>query len=147
MTFADEKLKVLEHLPTVTPAQWGAFFGAFEKARNLGPGRMLGGEGVEKDGRMVFSMPFYAMTNEWISWEEAFYHQNIFCPIDWVSLREERYDGWLPSDAAEAVMALVVYIRRNRFAEGALAGDIREGHVHHAMGLLQAAFGSPTSGD
>ncbi len=142
MTLASEKPIAAEHLATVTPQQWRAFFGAFAKAQGLEPGKMLGGDVVERDGRQVIMMPFFAMAKEWITWEEEFYNQNIFCPVDWTSWREEIHKDWRPSDATEAAMSLVLFIRRNRFCEGALASDIYAGRVHYSMKLLIEAYGS-----
>lgn len=146
MSFAADKSTVVEHLATVTPEQWRAFFAAFDRAQTVGPGQMRGGEAIEMDGRSVITMPYFSMADEWIGWTSAFYNENVHCAVNWTSWHAEKGENWIPSDAPEAVMALVLYVRRSRFVEGSLAVDIRSGRVLHAMTLLRATYGSIARG-
>lgn len=140
MSLHEERLKAHEHLQTVTAAQWRSFFLASDATQGVPAGEMHGGDQVSGASENLHRMPFFVLSREWSRWVKAFYAQNIVTDIAWMKLPEIRVPNWRPSDAAEALVALVLYVRRDRFVEGALGSNIRHGDVQYAIAKLAEEF-------
>jgi hypothetical protein len=101
---------------------------------------MQGGDLVSETPEKVYQMPFFVLSREWSQWVHAFYRQELLADIAWMEIPEIREPHWRPSDAAEALVALVLYVRRDRFVEGGLAANIRQGDVQFAIAKLSEVF-------
>ncbi len=140
MSLREQRLKAEQHLRTVTEEQWRLFFLACDATLGVPAGEMRGGEQVSETPTRVYQMPFFALSREWSQWVRAFYRQEILADIAWMEIPEIREPNWRPSDAAEALVALVLYVRRDRFVEGGLAANIRQGDVQFAISKLAEEF-------
>ena len=140
MNLREQRLKAEEHLKAVTEEQWRLFFLACEAAQGAPAGEMHGGDLLSEFPKKVFQMPFFVLSREWSLWVRAFYQQDILADIAWMDITEIREPHWRPSDAAEALVALVFYVRRDRFVEGGLAENIRQGDVQYAISKLAEEF-------
>ena len=140
MTLHDQRMKAEQHLRTVTKEQWRNFFVASDIALGVPAGEMYGGELVSEVPKKVYQMPYFMLAREWERWIHAFYDQKIVTDIAWMEIPEVHEPHWQPADAAEALVALVLYVRRDRFVEGGLASNIRQGEVQYAISLLADEF-------
>ncbi|MSY31548.1 MAG: hypothetical protein F2729_01350 [Actinobacteria bacterium] len=140
MNLREARLKAGEHLQAVTEEQWRLFFLAYDATQGVPAGEMHGGDLVSEFPKKVFQMPFFVLSREWSRWVRAFYQQEILADIAWMEIPEIKEPHWRPSDAAEALVALVLYVRRDRFVEGGLAANIRQGDVQYAISKLAEEF-------
>ena len=140
MNLREERFKAEEHLKAVTEEQWRLFFLACDATQGVPAGEMHGGDLVSETPEKVYRMPFFVLSREWSRWVRAFYAQKILADIAWMEIPEIRVPNWRPSDAAEALVALVLYVRRDRFVEGGLASNIRQGDVQYAISKLAEEF-------
>jgi hypothetical protein len=140
MNLREERMKAEEHLQAVTEEQWRLFFLACDATQGVPAGEMHGGDLVSESPEKVFRMPFFVLSREWSRWVHAFYQQEILADIAWMEIPEIKVPHWRPSDAAEALVALVLYVRRDRFVEGGLAANIRQGDVQYAISKLAEEF-------
>ena len=136
----EARLKAEEHLKAVTEEQWRLFFLACDVAQGVPAGEMQVGDLVSETPEKVYQMPFFVLSREWSQWVRAFYRQELLADIAWMEIPEIREPHWRPSDAAEALVALVLYVRRDRFVEGGLAANIRQGDVQFAISKLSEVF-------
>ncbi|CAB4869689.1 unannotated protein [freshwater metagenome] len=146
MTLSDARTKAERHLQTVTSEQWRQFFIASDNALGVAAGEVNGGELLSEVPHKLYRMPFFALTREWERWIHALYEQKILTDIAWMEIPEIRVPDWRPADATEALVALVLYVRRDRFVEGGLASNIRHGDVHYAISKLAEEFRPPDIG-
>lgn len=140
MNLRDARMKAEEHLQAVTEEQWRIFFLACDATQGVLAGEMHGGDLVSETPEKVYRMPFFTLSREWSQWVHAFYRQEILADIAWMDIPEIKVPHWRPSDAAEALVALVLYVRRDRFVEGGLAANIRQGDVQFAISKLSEEF-------
>jgi len=140
MKLLNERMRAGKHLETVTKEQWCLFFRACDGVHGVPAGQMHGGDLVSDATEQVRQMPYFQLAKEWQRWLHTFYHQNFITAIEWVDIPETREPNWRPRDAAEALVALVLYVRRDRFVEGGLASNIRQGDVEFAISKLTQEF-------
>ena len=140
MSLRKERLKAEVHLRAVSKEQWRLFCLACDATQGVPAGEMHGGDLVSELPKKVFRMPFFVLSREWSRWVHAFYRQEILADIAWMEIPEIKVPHWRPSDAAEALVALVLYVRRDRFVEGGLAANIRQGDVQYAISKLAEEF-------
>jgi len=140
MNLPEARLRAEEHLKAVTEEQWRLFFLACDMAQGAPAGEMHGGDLLPETSKNVHQMPFFVLSREWSQWVRTFYRQEILADIAWMQIPEIREPHWRPSDAAEALVALVLYVRRDRFVEGGLAANIRQGDVQFAISKLSEEF-------
>ena len=140
MSLRKERLKAEVHLRAVSKEQWRLFFLASDATRGVPAGEMHGGDLVSEAPEKVYRMPYFVLSREWEGWIQECYQQKILTDIAWMDIPEIHVPNWRPSDAAEALVALVLYVRRDRFVEGGLAANIRQGDVQHAISKLAEEF-------
>ena len=140
MNLREERFKAEEHLQAVTEEQWRLFFLACDATQGVPAGEMHGGDLVSDFPEKLYRMPYFVLSQEWERWVHALYEQKILTDIAWTDIPEIRVPSWRPSDAAEALVALVLYVRRDRFVEGGLASNICQGDVQHAISKLAEEF-------
>ena len=89
------------------------------------------GQWVEREGQF----PHFAFSPDVDEFVVALYRQHIIIPFDWSSWGEEakRYqldpDALAASDLLTLRKLLTAHVRADRFVEGHLAGQFKNGHV------------------
>jgi hypothetical protein len=140
MELNDERIKAAEHLGTVSKEQWRLFFLACDAAQAVTAGVMQGGDLISESPQQVRQMPYFLLADEWSAWITAFYQQEIVTDIAWTQIVEIQEPQWRPRDAPEALVALVLYVRRDRFVDGAFASNVHNGDVQFAIAKLAEEY-------